>query len=96
MAIVIKNRALHITAPLLPGRRWRLHVWSGIRGPEIEKKQPNEPTFLHVLNLESICKGDVNVEQSVWHVRFGSLADKLSPAKMRLCPLLSESGQTQV
>jgi hypothetical protein len=26
------------------------------------------------------------------YVRFGSLADKLSPAKLRLCPLLSKSG----
>ena len=30
------------------------------------------------------------------YVRFGSLADKLSRPKIRLCPLLSKSGQTQV
>ena len=30
------------------------------------------------------------------NVRFGSLADKSSPAQIQLCPLLSKSGQTRV
>jgi hypothetical protein len=41
----------------------------------------------------SISTGSEKVFRELGYVAYGSLADKPSPAKIHLCPLLSESGQ---